>query len=81
MKRLRYRNILAAAALVGALLAAVPTYVAAREDPQGEFDHDEGHLSGVALALQVFAPWFVIPFAIISAGGVIARRLGTDRES
>ena len=80
MKRPRYRNILAAAALVGALFAALPTYIAAREDPQGEFDDDDGQLSAVSLAFQVFAPWFVIPFVIVSAGGVIARRFDADRN-
>ena len=56
------------------------TYIAAKEDPQGEFDDDEGQLSAVALALQVFAPCFVLTSGVVFIGGVVVRWLDSKPE-
>jgi hypothetical protein len=75
-----YRRILLIGALAGVIVASPMTYIASKENPQGEFNDDDGQLSGVSLALQVFAPWFVASCGLVFIVGVVLSRLPAKRD-
>src|SRR5690348_15952957 len=74
-KRRRNGRILLIAAIAGVLVASPMTYIAAKEDPQREFDDDDGQLSRISLTLQVIAPCFVATWSVVVIGGAAFRWL------
>jgi hypothetical protein len=63
------------AVLAGGLVAGAATYVAARHNPQGEFNGADGHLSAVLLFQNVFALWFVCIGGLVLLWGLVLWRL------